>query len=352
MARKSRHYLCALFLLLLVSLLVLLKECSNSAVPESLVIPDTSEPVDPSVQSEPKDTVFFAEMPIAAEEPTLEDSPEVILQESDEQTKVKALVEIPAEVPSEISTEIPAEIPAETPSEIPVETSAEVQERINILQAEIEELKDEIAKMHSKSAEDTAAVADAENVCEVQVPDATVMQFIIKTNLFGWGLGITNLAFEMGFAPHWSFALPLYYSAWDYIGTQTKFRTFTMQPELRYWLREDNDGFFTGLHFGMSYYDVAFGGDYRYQDHHMETPAVGGGLSIGYRMPISRNRKWKLEFSAGVGAYYVNYDRFYNTPDYKEGLLVDSIETTYWGVDQVSISFLYSFDLRKKGGRK
>ena len=174
----------------------------------------------------------------------------------------------------------------------------------------------------------------------------------IKTNAIGWGMGIANVAAEIDLAKHWSFTLPVYYSAWDYFKSTIKFRTFSVQPEFRYWFSENNDGFFTGAHFGLAYYNFAFDGDYRYQDHNRETPSIGGGVSIGYRLPISKNYRWRVEFSLGQGVYSLHYDKFHNTPNTKDGLMIESIKKTYWGIDQAAVSFSYSFDLKKKGGKR
>lgn len=175
----------------------------------------------------------------------------------------------------------------------------------------------------------------------------------IKTNLAGLAMGIANVAAEMDLARHWSFSLPVYYSAWNYFTSTVKFRTFALQPELRYWPSDANCGFFAGGHFGMAYYNLAFGGDYRYQDHNRETPAIGGGLSVGYRLPISKNGRWRMEFSLGAGGYALEYDKFHNTPNTKDGLMVESgIRKTYWGIDRAALSFSYSFDLSKKGGQR
>jgi hypothetical protein len=174
----------------------------------------------------------------------------------------------------------------------------------------------------------------------------------IKTNTLGLGLAIANVAVEIDLSKHWSFTLPVYYSAWDYFKSTIKFCTFAVQPEFRYWLSEENDGFFAGAHFGLAYYNFAFDGDYRYQDHNRETPAIGGGVSIGYRLPISKNNCWRVEFSLGAGVYSRHYDKFYNTPRTKDGLMIESIKKTYWGIDQVAVSFSYSFDLKKKGGKR
>ena len=172
----------------------------------------------------------------------------------------------------------------------------------------------------------------------------------IKTNTLGLGLAIANVAAEIDLAKHWSFSLPVYYSAWDYFKSTIKFRTFAVQPEFRYWLSDENDGFFAGAHFGLAYYNVAFDGDYRYQDHNCNTPAIGGGVSMGYRLPISKNNRWRVEFSLGAGAYTTHHDKFYNTPNTKGGLMIETIKKTYWGIDHAAVSFSYSFDLKKKGG--
>ncbi len=177
-------------------------------------------------------------------------------------------------------------------------------------------------------------------------------KFYIKTNAIGLGLGIANVGVEIDLTKHWSFTLPVYYSAWDYFKSTIKFRTFAVQPEFRYWLSEENDGFFAGAHFGLTYYNFAFDGDYRYQDHNRETPAIGGGVSIGYRLPISKNNRWRVEFSLGAGIYSNHYDKFHNTPRTKDGLMIESIMKTYWGIDQAAVSFSYSFDLKKKGGKR
>ena len=41
-----------------------------------------------------------------------------------------------------------------------------------------------------------------------------------------------------------------------------------------------------------------------------------------------------------------------NTPNTKDGLMIESIKKCYWGIDQAAISFAYSFDIEKKGGMR
>ncbi len=179
-------------------------------------------------------------------------------------------------------------------------------------------------------------------------PDTTasVRKLHIKTNTLGLGLAMANAGVEVDLCKHMSFNLPIYYSSWNYFSPTVKFRTLSTQPELRYWFSsKSNDGLFAGAHFGIGYYNVAIGGEYRTQDHDGRSPAVGGGLSVGYRMPISRNGRWRLEFTVGGGAYSLHHDKFRNI---ENGLLVYSERRTYIGPDRAGISISYSFDMKKR----
>ena len=167
----------------------------------------------------------------------------------------------------------------------------------------------------------------------------------IKTNALFWGMGMTNAAAEIDLAKHWSFALPVTYSAWNYFTSTVKFRTLAVQPEFRYWFNENNQKFFIGAHFGYAQYNVAVDGDYRYQDHGGKSPALGGGLSVGYRMPISKNDKWHIEFTLGAGVYGLHYDKFYNV---NNGKLIETYRKTYWGIDNAAVNISYRFDLKKR----
>ena len=115
-----------------------------------------------------------------------------------------------------------------------------------------------------------------------------------------------------------------------------------------YWFT-DNDGLFIGVHAGFAYFNFALGKNsaYRYQDAGGTKPAMGGGLNVGYRMPLSKKHpRWKVEFSLGAGVYDVNYDKFINE---KGGLKVQgTFHKTAIAVDNVGVSFSYSFDIKKR----
>ena len=177
----------------------------------------------------------------------------------------------------------------------------------------------------------------------VEVPEAP-RHWYFKTNAIGWGMLIANVSAEIDLTDHWSFALPVYYSAMNYFTSTVKFRTLCFQPEARYWISDENQGWFAGAHFGMAWFNYANGGDWRYQDHHKNTPMLGGGLSGGFRKPISRNGKWNLEFSLGCGAYKLHYDKFHNEPN---GQLVETRKRTFFGIDHAAVTIAYRFDWKK-----
>ncbi len=203
---------------------------------------------------------------------------------------------------------------------------------------------------------DTVKAVETTTIIVDTIPAPAVEEWgcklYVKTNALGLGLAIANAAVEIDICKHWSFNLPVYYSAWDYFSETVKFRTLAVQPEIRYWFSEKNlrnDGWYLGAHFGLAYYNIATDGEYRTQDHDGTSPALGGGLAVGYRLPISRNNRWKMEFSIGAGAYKLHHDKFRN---YHNGLLVYTEKKTYIGIDQASVSFSYTFDLKRKGGAR
>lgn len=181
--------------------------------------------------------------------------------------------------------------------------------------------------------------------------DGYVRNLYIKTNAVAWAMAITNIAFEADLLPHLSFTLPIYYSAWNYGTHKVKFRSFALEPEVRGWLRSDNTGFFAGAHFGLAQYNMALGGKYRYQDHCGNTPAIGGGVSLGYRCRLGHSRRWMMEFTLGGGVYKLHYDVFDNS-SVPYGQKVDERRKTFLGVDNVGVTFIYTVPLRKKGGER
>lgn len=169
----------------------------------------------------------------------------------------------------------------------------------------------------------------------------------LKTNALGWGLLVANAGVEFGLSEHISVSVPIYYSGLNYFSERVKFRTLAVQPEVR-WNFSRMNGFFVGVHAATAFYNIALGGDYRYQDRSGNTPTIGGGMSVGYRLHFKDNPRWGVEFVIGGGVYRFSYDRFVNE---KNGPYVDTLDKTYVGPDNAAISVFYEFDLGRGKSR-
>ena len=169
----------------------------------------------------------------------------------------------------------------------------------------------------------------------------------IKTNVVGLALLNANIGIEFDLGNYLSLSIPVSYSAVNYFKPTIKFRNLSVQPELRVWPMKNNDGLFIGGHMGFAYYNFAFDGDWRYQDHNGTTPTIGGGLSLGYRLPISQDKNWKLEFAVGAGVYPLHYDVFHNMANVKEGTLYEIRKGNYIGIDNVTIGISYRIPYKK-----
>lgn len=167
----------------------------------------------------------------------------------------------------------------------------------------------------------------------------------LKTNALGWAMLLMNAAVEWEFCDLFSIHVPVFYSGANYFGRQTKFRFLGTRPELRVWpLREKR--FFAGVHFGVASYNLAVSSSrWRIQDHGGHTPALGGGIGVGYRMPFCRDRRFQLEFALGAGAYRARYDKFHNE---RNGAWHSTVSRTYVGIDNVAVSFSYMFNLKRR----
>lgn len=187
------------------------------------------------------------------------------------------------------------------------------------------------------ATDDIPAVAvKDESVCSLCCPES----WRLSTNAVAWGMAITNLGVECDLARRWSVALSLYYSGWNYLKETRKFRTFIIRPEARYWFADGHRGFFAEGHLELAYYNFALPSwKYRIQDRDGRHPALGGGIGLGYRLPL-RNPQWAVEAQVGTGVYHLSYDRFENRPD---GPLHDTRTKTWFGVDNVSVGISFNF---------
>lgn len=258
-------------------------------------------------------------------------------------------------------TEIRRERPAATAPSL--QKTPEIEETVEAKEtADIEEITtaEEITEIeeiaNAEETVETEKTAEIEAQPEIKdkpvrksAPASTERKLTLKTNAIGWGLSVMNVAAEVDIADNWSVSLPFYYSGTNYFSKTVKFRCAILQPEVRYHIPQIN-GLYAGAHLGVGWFNYALGGTYRIQDAGGKRPAWGGGLSVGYKMQFKKNPRWGMEFALGAGIYDAKYDKFYNEPN--GPYAAKGLHKTFVGIDNASVSFTYSFDLKKKEDKR
>lgn len=160
----------------------------------------------------------------------------------------------------------------------------------------------------------------------------------VKTNIAAWVGTIMNVAADVQVSEHFSVELPVLWCPW-HISSKHAIKTFTIQPEARYWLAKPGTGHFFGVHAHVGWFNVKWNRD-RYQD--TDRPLLGAGISYGYLLPF--NEHWAGEFTLGAGYANMRYDTYYNMDN---GARIDTRTKNYWGITRVGLSVVYRFNLKK-----
>ena len=172
----------------------------------------------------------------------------------------------------------------------------------------------------------------------VSAPQTSSRYVAVKTNLAAWAGTIMNLAADVQVSEHFSVELPVLWCPW-YVSDKHAVKTFTIQPEARYWLSKPGKGHFFGVHAHVGWFNVKWNRD-RYQD--TDRPLLGAGISYGYLLPY--NAHWAGEITLGAGYANMRYDTYYNIDN---GARIDTRTKNYWGITRVGLSVVYRFNLKK-----
>lgn len=171
----------------------------------------------------------------------------------------------------------------------------------------------------------------------VSVSQTSSRYVAVKTNLAAWAGTILNLAADVQVSEHFSVELPVLWCPW-YVSSKHAVKTFTIQPEGRYWLARPGEGHFFGVHAHIGWFNVKWNRD-RYQD--TSRPLLGAGISYGYLLPLGEH--WAGEFTLGAGYANLKYNTYYNIGN---GARIDTRTKNYWGITRVGISVVYRFNLK------
>lgn len=168
----------------------------------------------------------------------------------------------------------------------------------------------------------------------------------VKTNWVGDALLSPNLALEVGLATRWTLDMSGEVNFWTV--SDSKWKHWVFQPELRYWFCERFGGHFLGLH--------ALGGEYNFghipnglrlagsdfsklSDRRYQGWGIGAGLAYGYAWVL--NEHWNLEAELGGGWIYTRYDVY---PCAECGTKLESdMRHHYVGPTKLALSLVYLF---------
>lgn len=169
-------------------------------------------------------------------------------------------------------------------------------------------------------------------------------RWAVKTNVLYAAAAFTpNLSVELATGRRNTVELTAAYNPWNRKGSyddNQKLVHKLFQAEYRWWMCERFSGHFFGAHALFAHYNVGekevpliFKKEYHYEGY-----AYGIGASYGYNLPIGK--RWGLEFTLGIGAVYLNYDRF---DCGKCGRPVDSTHKFYFGPTKLGVNLVFDF---------
>lgn len=243
----------------------------------------------------------------------------------------------------QMEEDVPKSLPAEKEQKIEKITPVVVEKETEPVREE-QDIKEEIqqAEQQTVTAKEKAEAITAQPEQTVKITPETASSsgryLAVKTNLAAWAGTILNVAADVQVSEHFSVELPVLWCPW-YVSDKHAVKTFTIQPEARYWLSKPGEGHFFGVHAHIGWFNVKWNRD-RYQD--TDRPLLGTGISYGYLLPF--NEHWAGEFTLGAGYANMRYDTYYNIDN---GARIDTRTKNYWGITRVGLSVVYRFNLKK-----
>lgn len=163
----------------------------------------------------------------------------------------------------------------------------------------------------------------------------------VKTNLPYWLTTTPNIGLEFGLGKRTTISLTGGYNPWTLDkDANRKVKHWMVMPEFRYWLCENFNGHFFGLHSGYTFYNIS-AVRIPFQDkstaqHRFQGWATGVGISYGYSWIIGK--RWNIEATLGFGYIYSEYDKYECVTC---GRFKGSNDKHYFGPTNVGVSLIY-----------
>jgi hypothetical protein len=161
-------------------------------------------------------------------------------------------------------------------------------------------------------------------------PQAKAQRIALKTNTIDWVALSPNMTLEARLSRRVSLQVGLAANPFTFEVFNTNWKSFRVEPELRYWFNRPMARHFIALS------GTAAEFNFHHNSHYFMGDAVAAGLSYGYALVLGRH--WNMEVEAGVGMAHVS------AYDYHE-VKPESKNHSQWHVVpmRVGLSFAYVF---------
>ena len=132
-------------------------------------------------------------------------------------------------------------------------------------------------------------------------------QTYIKMNGTYALFAIPSIGVEVGIAPKATFQLDATMSFWNSINDRPWVFN-QIFPEIRYYFKDKNDGFYSGVHVGYGMFKLSKNSSYAQKNQYQYGYIWFTGATIGYQWKVKEN--WLLDLFLGGGWSKANYEGF------------------------------------------
>lgn len=161
--------------------------------------------------------------------------------------------------------------------------------------------------------------------------EKTAGKVSVRTNLLYWATGTPNLGMEWKPSNNLGLHINGIWSHWTWSDKNKHYRTWFIQPEIRWYIGESRH-WFLGIEAHTGQFNVKF------NDTGYQGDALGGGLTGGYRLPLSK--RFDMDFSLGLGYTQVKYDSYYRSSDVMVRKESEQKKNVF-GPTQVGVSIIF-----------
>ncbi len=155
-------------------------------------------------------------------------------------------------------------------------------------------------------------------------------QFFIRGNLLRWATLTPDIGVEWRINPTVSVLVNGTYTTWCWNEKERKYAQWEVAPEVRWYLRETRHGYLGAMYKTGTY-------NYKFTHTGKQGNVMGGGVTAGYQLPISK--ALMLDFSLALGWLDIKVEKY--TIENGERVFQDEEDTSWSGPINVGITLVW-----------